>query len=145
QLRDQERAHGRRAEHHRLARGQGQLRYAEDHPQEGRDAAVQPQGEVAALQRVPGPRSRDRGPFCLWDRIPILSWEAQGRFGNLPHEKAMTSARRYVILGGGGQLGRALAARIGGSALALGRADADVTQPWALRTALSRLRADVVF
>ena len=39
----------------------------------------------------------------------------------------MTSARRYVILGGGGQLGRALASRLGPSALALGRADADVT------------------
>src|SRR5207244_1811047 len=58
---------------------------------------------------------------------------------------AMTRVRRYVILGGGGQLGRALAARLGPAAVALGRAEADVTQPEALRAILLRLHADVVF
>lgn len=48
------------------------------------------------------------------------------------------------MLGGSGQLGRALRRTGGHSVIALGRADADVTEPAMLRSALIGTRADVV-
>jgi dTDP-4-dehydrorhamnose reductase len=51
---------------------------------------------------------------------------------------------KYVIIGGTGQLGRDLAPRLGGTVLAWGRAQADLTQPELLRAALAAERPDVV-
>lgn len=56
----------------------------------------------------------------------------------------MRASPRIAVLGGGGQLGRALA-RIGGpSVIALRHADADVTDAASLRSAIVSARADVV-
>lgn len=56
----------------------------------------------------------------------------------------MPASPRVVVLGGAGQLGRALARAGGLAVVALGRADADVTDPASLRAALVATRADVV-
>jgi len=51
---------------------------------------------------------------------------------------------RTAVLGAPGQLGRDLCPRLGGEVIALGRADADLTDPTRLRELLERLRPDVV-
>src|SRR5438093_13048662 len=51
---------------------------------------------------------------------------------------------RYAVLGAQGQLGRDLCRLWGESATALGRADADLARPDALRAALGSIRPDVV-
>ncbi len=51
---------------------------------------------------------------------------------------------RYVILGGNGQLGRALARKLGGEAAALSHAQADLTRPESLRAALQPLQPDMI-
>jgi dTDP-4-dehydrorhamnose reductase len=51
---------------------------------------------------------------------------------------------KYLILGGDGQLGRALTARLGDEAVALGRAEADLTRPETLQAALEAYRPEVV-
>lgn len=56
----------------------------------------------------------------------------------------MPASPRIAVLGGGGQLGRALARAGGQSVIAFARAQADVTDPAALRAALVSTRADVV-
>lgn len=56
----------------------------------------------------------------------------------------MPASPRIVVLGGGGQLGRALARAGSPFVVALGHAGADVTDAAALRAALVATRADVV-
>jgi dTDP-4-dehydrorhamnose reductase len=51
---------------------------------------------------------------------------------------------RVLVLGGAGQLGRAIARAGGGAVVALDRAAADVTDPAALMEAFARTRPDVV-
>jgi dTDP-4-dehydrorhamnose reductase len=51
---------------------------------------------------------------------------------------------RYAIVGAQGQLGRDLCRIWGDAAIPLGRADADLTRPEALRSTLAALRPDVV-
>lgn len=51
---------------------------------------------------------------------------------------------RYAVLGAQGQLGRDLCRLWGDAAVGLRRADADLSQPETLRTALTELRPDVV-
>src|SRR5262245_14075492 len=51
---------------------------------------------------------------------------------------------RYAMLGAAGQLGRDLCPRLDGEVIPLTRAQADLTQPDALRAALTDLRPDVV-
>lgn len=56
----------------------------------------------------------------------------------------MPAEPRIVVLGGAGQLGRAIARTAGADIVALDRAAADVTDPLAVREALARTRPDVV-
>jgi len=56
----------------------------------------------------------------------------------------MPASPRIVVLGGAGQLGAALARAGGPAVIALGRAEADVTDAASLRAALVSTRADVV-
>jgi len=51
---------------------------------------------------------------------------------------------KHAVLGAAGQLGRALCPRLAGEVVRLTRADADLTRPESLRSALGRLRPDVV-
>ena len=51
---------------------------------------------------------------------------------------------KYAVLGAAGQLGRDLCPQLPGEVVPLTRAQADLTQPEALRTALGALRPDVV-
>jgi dTDP-4-dehydrorhamnose reductase len=51
---------------------------------------------------------------------------------------------RTVVLGAPGQLGRDLVPRLSGEVVPLGRADADLTDPSALRSKLTTFRPDVV-
>lgn len=51
---------------------------------------------------------------------------------------------RTVVLGAAGQLGRDLCPRLPGEVVALGRQQADLTQPESLRSTLTGLRPDVV-
>ena len=52
--------------------------------------------------------------------------------------------RKCVVLGAAGQLGRELVRRLGPQAVALTRAEADLTQPAAIRAALGQHRPDIV-
>ncbi|MCU0985643.1 MAG: dTDP-4-dehydrorhamnose reductase [Acetobacteraceae bacterium] len=56
----------------------------------------------------------------------------------------MHASPRIAILGGGGQLGRALARAGGHAVIPLRHADADVTDPASLRSAIVSARADVI-
>jgi dTDP-4-dehydrorhamnose reductase len=56
----------------------------------------------------------------------------------------MPASPRIAVLGGGGQLGRAIARAGGHGVIALRHADADVTDAAALRAAIVAARADVV-
>src|SRR5262245_54054924 len=51
---------------------------------------------------------------------------------------------KYAIVGGQGQLGQAFARRLGEAAVALGRADADLTRSQSLQAALDRVRPETV-
>jgi dTDP-4-dehydrorhamnose reductase len=51
---------------------------------------------------------------------------------------------KFAVVGAGGQLGRDLVQRLGADAVPLTRAEADLTQPGAVRAALQALRPDVV-
>jgi dTDP-4-dehydrorhamnose reductase len=51
---------------------------------------------------------------------------------------------KFAVVGAGGQLGRDLVQRLGADAVPLTRAEADLTQPAALRATLKALRPDVV-
>ena len=59
--------------------------------------------------------------------------------------RAMDAGAMQIILGGGGQLGRALKHRLGARAVSLSHPQADITEPRAVRDALARLGPAVVF